>query len=71
MAQNIIDEIAAETAGLPPEQQRKVLELAKSLGEQQVKDAPRRRSVLGDLEHSGVRVTEQDIEEARREMWGG
>jgi len=30
-----------------------------------------RRSVFGDLEHLGVDVSEQDIEEARREMWRG
>lgn len=68
MSSNLIDEIAAEAASLPIEQQQQVLKMVKSLASR--KNAPR-RSVFGDLEHLGVRVTDEDIEEARREMWRG
>ncbi len=68
MSTNLVDEIAAESASLPIEQQQ-VLEIVKSLASRMI--VPPRRSVFGDLEHLGVRVTSEDIEEARREMWRG
>jgi len=66
MSTNLVDEIAAEAASLPIEQQQ-VLEIVRSLASRMI--VPPRRSVFGDLEHLGVRVTSEDIEEARREMW--
>lgn len=68
MTNNIVDEIGALAAGLPLEQQQTVLELVKLLATQG--STSPRRSVFGDLEHLGVSVTAQDIEEARGEMWG-
>lgn len=69
MSTDIVNEIAARTATLPVEQQQQVLRLVKTLALQ--RNALPRRSVFGDLEQLGVRVTEEDIEEARREMWRG
>ncbi len=70
MSSNLVEEIAAKAATLPVEQQRKVLEVVETLATQAAQ--PRmRRSVFGDLEHLGVDVSEQDIEEARRERWRG
>lgn len=55
-------------ASLTPEQQRKLLEFLNSL-EGETGKAPRRsmRGLFADL---GVTISEEDIEEARREMWG-
>lgn len=69
MSTNLVDEIAAEAASLPIEQQQQFLEIVKSLASRMI--VPPRRSVFGDLEHLGARVTSEDIEEARREMWRG
>lgn len=54
---------------LTPEQQGKLLDFLNSLEETTVPKAPRRslRGLFADL---GVTISGEDIEEARREMWG-
>ncbi|MBI1983227.1 MAG: DUF2281 domain-containing protein [Acidobacteria bacterium] len=54
---------------LPPEKQEKVLGYAESLKTGSAAKRPRRslRGLWADL---GVEITEEDIAEARREMWG-
>lgn len=54
---------------LPPEKQKEVLDFIESL---KAKDGPRRplRSLRGLWADLGVDITEEDIAEARREMWG-
>ncbi len=54
---------------LPPEKQKAVLEFVASLKEQ---DGPRKplRSLRGLWADLGFDITEEDIAEARREMWG-
>ncbi len=54
---------------LTPEQQQKVLEFLQLLEESAAHKAPRRssRGLFADL---GVTISEEDIDEARREMWG-
>jgi hypothetical protein len=54
---------------LPPEKQQAVLEFVESL---QQNGAPAKplKGFEGLLEKYNVRITEEDIAEARREMWG-
>ncbi|HVS21668.1 MAG TPA: hypothetical protein VHD88_07455 [Pyrinomonadaceae bacterium] len=54
---------------LTPEQQRRVVEFVQSL--EQDETYPRaRRSLMGMFSDLNVHITEEDIAEARREMWG-
>jgi hypothetical protein len=54
---------------LPPEQQKEVLDFVDFLKEKN--GAPKKlRSLEGLLEDLNVDITEKDIAEARREMWG-
>jgi hypothetical protein len=63
--------IVAKLQGLPLEKQQAVLDLVESLsGEEHPVTAARPLrpgGLWGDL---GVHVSEQELEEARREMWG-
>jgi hypothetical protein len=52
---------------LPPEKQKKVLDFVDSLKDQQ---NAQRRSLLGLWSDLNVHVTEDDLAQARREMWG-
>jgi hypothetical protein len=63
--QQILDNVR----GLSPEKRKEVLDFAKSLGEHNGSKAPRRslRGLWADLD---IQLTEEDIAEARREMWG-
>lgn len=54
---------------LPPEQQHEVLDFAEFLKAKAGGKKPR-RSVKGLWADLGVHVSEEDIAEARREMWG-
>lgn len=55
---------------LPVEKQKKVLAFVEAL--ELKKRAPRRRhSLKGLWADLGVEVSSEDIDEARREMWGG
>lgn len=53
---------------LPPEKQREVLDFAASLSKD---ESPRKlRSLEGLLEDLNLDITEEDIAQARKEMWG-
>lgn len=54
---------------LTPEQQARVLDFLNSLEGAPLRKGPRRsmRGLFADL---GVTISEEDIDEARREMWG-
>ena len=54
---------------LTPEQQRSVLDFVEFL-EQKSRPKKSRRSLKGLWADLGVRISEEDIAEARREMWG-
>lgn len=56
---------------LPPDKQLEVLNFAEAL-RQKNGTAPKspRRSLKGALAHLNVKITEEDIAQARREMWG-
>jgi hypothetical protein len=73
MAENLANAIAARVAVLPLEKQREVLQMVESLVEntaQKSAQQSQRRRLLGTLEHLKVRLTDEEIREARREMWG-
>ncbi|MEN3331266.1 MAG: hypothetical protein V7641_631 [Blastocatellia bacterium] len=53
---------------LPPDKQQEVLDFVEFLEQKNGVNQP--RSVLGALAHLGIHVSEEDIAEARREMWG-
>jgi hypothetical protein len=54
---------------LPPEKQKEVLAFVKSLGRGDEPTQPL-RSLEGLWADLGIEITEEDIAEARREMWG-
>jgi len=54
---------------LPADKQKEVLDFVESL-EKKVGATGRRRSLKGLWADLGVEVSEEDIAEARREMWG-
>ena len=65
-----IDEMVLEKLwDLPAEKKKDVLAFVESLKK---KDAPRQplRSLRGLWADLGIEITEEDIAEARREMWG-
>ena len=65
-----IEEMVLEKLrGLPPEKQKEVLEFVESL---KPVGGPKKplRSLEGLLEDLHIDITEEDIAEARREMWG-
>jgi hypothetical protein len=65
----IEDMVVGELRRLPPEKQQEVLEFLESLKPRDEATEPL-RSLEGLLEDLGVDITEADIAEARREMWG-
>lgn len=54
---------------LPLEKQREVLDFVESIKEKNGAGKPR-RSLLGPWSDLNIHITEEDIREARREMWG-
>ena len=65
----IEEQVLEKLRDLPPEKQKKVLEFVDSLKEKEVSKKPR-RSLLGLWADLNIHITEEDIVEARREMWG-
>jgi len=55
---------------LPPEKQREVLDFAEFLAQQCTPRRPK-RSLEGLCADLNIDITDEDIAEARREMWGG
>jgi hypothetical protein len=66
---NIEQSVLEKLRALPPEQQREVLDFAEFLHQKSIAKRPR-RSLKGLWADLGVQITEEDIAEARREMWG-
>ena len=54
---------------LPPDKQQAVEHFIEDIEHQDGVKMPRRR-LMGALAHLNLHVTEEDIDEARREMWG-
>ncbi len=68
-AMTIEQQVLEKLRELPPEKQREVLDFVDSLKAKDAPNAPRRslRGLWADL---NFHVTEEDIAQARREMWG-
>jgi hypothetical protein len=66
----IVQAIAREAGGLPPRQQRQVLDYIEHL-KALTGPAGARRSLRGLCADLGVCVSDDDLAEARRELWAG
>jgi hypothetical protein len=55
---------------LPPEKQQEVLDFVEFLEQRRPSPKRPRRQWIGMASDLGVDLTEEDIAEARREMWG-
>jgi hypothetical protein len=66
---SIEESVLEKLRALPPEKQQEVLDFVEFLEQKNVPRRPWRRlkGLWADL---GVDITEEDIAEARREMWG-
>jgi Protein of unknown function (DUF2281) len=64
----IEEQVLEKLRDLPPEKQKEVLDFVDFLKEKNGASEPR-RSLLGLWADLGFHVTEQDLAEARREMW--
>ena len=64
----VVEEILERVEALPPERQHELLDFAEFLASRYGTGLPRRssRGLWADL---GIDITEEDIEEVRREMW--
>ncbi len=65
----IEEKVLEKLRGLPPGRQKEVLEFVESLKPVGSTKKPL-RSLEGLLEDLNIDITEEDIAEARREMWG-
>jgi hypothetical protein len=65
----IEDSVIEKLRTLPPERKQQVLDFVEFLEQKSAVKQPR-RSVEGLWADLGVQITEEDINEARREMWG-
>jgi hypothetical protein len=65
----IQQEIVAKLRGLPAEKQKEVLQFVDSLRNENGSQKPR-RSLLGLWAELDVEVTDEDIVQARKELWG-
>jgi Protein of unknown function (DUF2281) len=61
--------VIAKLRSLPPEKRQEVLDFVEFLAQRALPKQPR-RSLEGMFADLGVHITEEDIAEARREMWG-
>jgi len=67
MAGTIEEAVVATLRELPPEQQQEVLDFASFLG---TKSKRSLKSMYGIWKDLGVSVSDEDIAESRKEMWG-
>jgi hypothetical protein len=65
----IEEQVLEKLRDLPPEKQKEVLEFVDALKEKNGPKKPR-RSLHGLWADLNIHITEEDIAEARREMWG-
>ena len=65
----IEEQVLEKLRDLPPDKQKEVLEFVASLKHEGASKQPR-RSLLGLWADLNVHITEEDIAEARKEMWG-
>jgi hypothetical protein len=65
----IEEQLLEKLRGLSPDKQREVLSFAQSLSKNEGPKKPL-RSLEGLWADLNIQITEEDIAEARREMWG-
>lgn len=65
----IAEQVLEKLRKLPPEKQKEVLRFVDHLQEKAADESPA-RDLHGLWRNSGFDITEEDIAEARREMWG-
>lgn len=69
---SIEQKVVEKLRELPAEKQQEVLDFIEFLVQKKELASKRpRRSLEGLLAHHNLRVTAEEIDEARREMWGG
>jgi hypothetical protein len=66
---SIEEQVLEKLRELPADKQKEVLDFVESLKENNGAKTPR-RSLLGLWADLNIHITEEDIAEARREMWG-
>ena len=66
---SVAESVIEKMHSLTPDQQREVLELVDALAKTHTTKAPR-QTLLGLCADLGIEITEDDIAEARKEMWG-
>ena len=73
MATNLTEEIAAKVSRLPPERQREALSLIEQLAAREKpppSSLPRAERKLKGATAQGQSISNEEILESRREMWG-
>lgn len=68
--QSIEAALVAKLADLPADKQQEVLDFASSLGSKSETLKVPKKSLLGILKHTGFTISAEEIDEARKEMWG-
>ena len=66
----IEQQVVEKLRDLPPEKQKEVLDFVDFLKEKKGGPKKPRRSLRGLWADLNINITEQDIAQARREMWG-
>lgn len=66
---SVSESVIEKIQSLTPDQQREVMKLVDELAKANT-DKHHRRSLMGVFSHLNIHITEDDIAEARREMWG-
>jgi hypothetical protein len=66
---SVSESMIKKIESLPPDKQREVIQLVDALAAENTNHRPR-KSLLGLCADLGIHITEEDIAEARREMWG-
>jgi hypothetical protein len=66
---SVAESFIKKVESLTPEQQEEVMELVNQLASANEIKRPR-RSLMGMFSDLNIHITEEDIAEARKEMWG-
>jgi len=66
---SVAESVLQKIQSLTPDQQRKVMNLVDELAKANT-NKHHGRSLMGVFSHLNIHITEDDIAEARREMWG-
>jgi hypothetical protein len=69
---SIKEALEEQLRDLPVEKQQEVLDFAQFLGAKFGEEVPRKplKSMRGILKHTGISISAEEIDEARKEMWG-